>query len=196
MIDESSPLALGQIELIAGYVVLAAILLSINLWARIRWPIKFAAIAITTGFFFVTFVSIEQLQGWPTDQQLPNRFEFLHAVVVEPNQARGEPGAIYIWALTLAATGTDAESGAQSPEAIDTRIAPGQMPRAYHLPYTRPMHKKVHEAQELVIEGVRQVAEADREPRKPGERASQTEFNFFDRPQPILPPKGPPPEGG
>lgn len=200
MFGGPSPFALGQIELIASYVVLAAILLSINLWARIRWSIKFAAIAITTAFFFITFVSIEQLLGWPTDRNLPDRFEFLYAVVVEPNQARRETGAIYIWALTLPGTATDAESDAPSDVgaqgAIDRRVAPAEMPRAYRLRYSRGMHKKVRRARELVIEGVRQIGVTRRPPHKPGEQSSQNEFHFFNRPNPILPPKCPPPEGG
>ncbi len=200
MFGAPSLYALGQIELIAGYVVLAAILLSINLWARIRWSIKFAAIVITCAFFFITFVSIEQLLGWPTDRNLPDRFEFLYAVVIEPDQARRETGAIYIWALTLPGAATDAGSHdphyVRGPETIDSHIAPRKAPRAYRLPYSRAMHKMIHQARERVIEGVRQIGETGRPPAKPGEQSPQTEFHFFDRPSPILPPKGPPPSGG
>jgi hypothetical protein len=40
-----------------------------------------------------------------------------------------------------------------------------------------------------MVDGVRQIGVTDRKPRKPGEDAPQSQFSFYDRPDPILPPK-------
>ena len=183
--------ALGWFELIAGYVVLGALLLSVNLWARVRWWIKAAVTVVVTAFFFVSFVSIEALLGWPTDQELPDRFELVYAKIVEPNPESRNPGAIYVWAMALPGTGPVDEEDIYTPGVIDTRPLAGRVPRAYRLPYSRGMHKKVFDARMRVIEGVAQIGLTARKKRKPGETAQKSEFHFYARPDPILPPKEP-----
>ncbi len=183
--------ALGWFELIAGYVVLGALLLSVNLWARVRWWIKAAVTVVVTAFFFVTFVSVETLLGWPTDQKLPDRFELVYAKIVEPDPGSRNPGAIYVWAMALPGAGPVDEDDIYTPGVIDTRAVSGRMPRAYRLPYSRAMHKKVFDARMKVIEGVAQIGLTARAKRKSGETAQQSEFRFYARPDPILPPKDP-----
>ena len=63
------------------------------------------------------------------------------------------------------------------------------MPRAYKLPYERSTHNDVEEAIVKMVDGVRQIGVTDRKPKKPGEDAPQSQFSFYDRPDPILPPK-------
>ena len=58
-------LALGQYELIAAYVVLAALLLSIAIWNRLGWWIKASGIVVTAVFFFVSFYAVKNMLGWP-----------------------------------------------------------------------------------------------------------------------------------
>ena len=139
--------ALGRFELIAAYVALAALLLSLNLWTRIRWWIKASAIIVTTGFFFVSFLGVKHLLGWPTDDRLPDRFELVYAVINEPIEASNTPGAIYLWVLKLPGDGALDEEDVYTPGVIDTRIDPEEVPRAYKLPYDRETHREVIEAQ-------------------------------------------------
>ncbi len=96
--------------------------------------------------------------------------------------------------MTLPGEGEVDESDVYAPGLFDTRVEPGQMPRAYRLPYSREMHKKVYEARLQIIEGVRQIGVTTRKPKKPGEHAPHSQFMFFDRPDSILPPKDTPPE--
>lgn len=186
-----STYALGWFELVASYVVLAALLLSINLWARVRWWIKASVTVVVTAFFFVSFVSVEALLGWPTDQDLPDRFELVYAKIVEPNPASQNPGAIYVWAMALPGAGPVDEDDIYTPGVIDTRPLLGLMPRAYRLPYSRGMHKKVFDARTKLMGGVPQIGLKARKKRKSGETAQQSEIRFYARPDPILPPKDP-----
>ena len=57
------------------------------------------------------------------------------------------------------------------------------------MPYTRFAHEQVNEALVKLQQGVRQIGVTDRKPRKPGEHAPQSRYSFYDRPDPILPPK-------
>jgi hypothetical protein len=186
--------AIGALELIAAYVLVAVILLAILLWARIRWWIKAVAIVLSTALFFTTFESVRALLGWPTEQVPPDRFELVYAMINEPNQATRAPGAIFIWVLELPGEGPIDEDEIYVPGAIDTRLEPGQEPRAYRLAYSRETHQEVEEAKIKLLDGVRQIGVTDRKMRKPGEHAPNAEFSFYERPDPVLPPKGPEPE--
>ena len=189
MMPEKYMLLLGEIELVAAYVVMAAILLSIALWNRVRWWIKAATIIVTFGFFFVSFMSFRHILGWPASAELPDRFELVWAFVQEPNEAIQSPGAVYVWAMTLPGEGPVDQAELYMPGAIDTRVEPNQRPRAYVLPYTRYMHEEVEEAKIKMVDGVRQIGVTDRKPKRPGEQAPVSPFSFYDRPDPILPPK-------
>jgi len=190
VIADQDLLLLGEIELVAAYVVMAGLLLSIAIWNRLRWWIRAGSIVITFGFFFVTFMSVRHMLGWPTAEQLPDRFELLWAFVQEPDEATRYPGAIYVWAMKLAGEGAIEEAEVYTPGAVDTRVAVAQMPRAYRLPYDRSSHKDVHDAVINLMEGTRQIGVSTRKPKKPGEYAPQSRYSFYDRPDPILPPKG------
>ena len=189
MFPEKYMLLLGEIELIAAYVVLAAILLSIALWNRVRWWIKAATIVVTFGFFFISFASVRQILGWPTSAEMPDRFELVWAFVQEPDEATQSSGAIYVWAMTLPGDGPVDQAELYMPGAIDTRVKADQRPRAYIAPYTRYLHQQVEAAKIRMVDGVRQIGVTDRKPKKPGEDAPQSQFSFYDRPDPILPPK-------
>lgn len=189
-------LALGELQLVAAYVLVAVLLLGIGLWAKVRWWIKAGAVIVTFAFFFVTFVSVKDLLGWPSDDPLPDRFELLWVVVDEPNQSTGSEGAIYFWLMKLPGEGPLDEMDVYTPGRIDTRWKTDQLPRAYKIPYSRALHRDSEEAKLKVVNGSRQIGVSTRRPKKPGEYQEQSEFAFYDRPDPVLPPKDPPPDGG
>jgi hypothetical protein len=125
------------IGLVAAYIVLAVLLLSLNLTSLWRWWIKGAAIIVTTVFFGVTFQTLNGLMGWPTTQKLPARFSFVWSLVVEPDKKTSNPGCIYVWA-----------------EELDDNNVPSNTPRSYQLPYSDALARKVAGAQEKRERGV------------------------------------------
>ena len=193
MIGDEHLLTFGQYGLVAAYVALAALLLSIAIWNRLAWWIRAGAIIVTAAFFFVSFQSVMNILGWPTTAPLPDRFEILHARIQEPDEVMRVEGAIYVWAMTLPGEGPIDAANIYEPGAVDTRVGQDQKPRAYRIPYTRFAHEQVNEALIKIQQGVRQIGVTDRRPRKPGEHAPQSRYSFYDRPDPILPPKDPDP---
>ena len=159
------------VGLVAGYVVLAALLLSLNLKSAWRWPVKAAAIGITAGFFVVVFVALEAMLGWPTEDFPPARFQLHAALVDEPDRKGRSAGAIYLW--------------------LSPRNAEGDIagpPRAYALPYSRALHEATVRAQTGLQAG-RPIDGEGRPGRADGLATPSVPVDLFERPPPPLLPK-------
>ena len=123
--------------LIAAYVVIAVLLLSLNLTSRWRWGIKAVAIVVTAVFFIEAYVFTYRLLGWPTNTELPGHFQVLWAKVEEPDKFTGADGAIYLWLDEL----------------DEYNILLG-VPRAHELPYSDRLAEAVLEVTEKIQEGL------------------------------------------
>jgi hypothetical protein len=193
-------MTLSLIGVGASYVVIAVLLLSLNLASRWHWGVKAAAIALTTLFFAVSYVSTAGLIGWPSQARMPEHFQLHWATVVEPDKVNGLPGSIYLWL-----------------EALDENNMQIGTPRAFRVPYSRDLADRIGHAKERIEQGVDQLGTArdldmpehppgeDRRllgapPRQnePGSRGDPTAFiqhmpaiEFEDMRPPALPPKRP-----
>ena len=193
-------MTLPLVGIAASYVAIAVLLLSLNLASRWHWGIKAMAIAITTVFFGVSYVSIAGLIGWPSEARMPEHFQLHWATVIEPDKLIGLPGSIFLWV-----------------EGLDENNIPAGTPRAFRVPYSRELADRIGRAKERIEQGTDQVGTArerdvpegqpdeDRRlagapPRRdePGSRGDPTAFvqhipsiDFEDMPPPVLPPKQP-----
>ena len=168
---------LGITGLIASYVMLAVLLLSINLYSNWSWPVKAGTIILTTCFYIVSFFSLPPLLGWPTSAELPQKFKLIAAEVTQPNKTTGAEGAIYLW-LT---------------EVDDLNSS--RPPRAYKLTYSDLLHEQVLGAKIKLGKGVQQLGEK-KEPDSEVDELSETkttqtsiEIEFYDLPDPLFPEK-------
>lgn len=125
------------VGLVASYITVAVLLLSLNLTSLWRWWVKAAAIVLTTIFFIVTYHTINGLMGWPTTQKLPARFSLVWTMVSEPNKKTNSPGAIYLWA-----------------DELDAYNVPSGRPRSYQLPYSDALARRAAAAQEKRDHGI------------------------------------------
>jgi hypothetical protein len=186
--------------IVASYVLIALLLLSLNLASRWHWGMKAAAIAITTCFFGVSYLSIGELIGWPAEARIPEHFQLHWATVVEPDKLNGLPGSIYLWI-----------------EGLDENNMLAGMPRAFRLPYSRELADRIGHAKERIEQGADQLGtardletpegEPDEDRRLAGAPPRQSEpgrtgdpvafiqhklfIEFEDMPPPVLPPKQP-----
>ena len=172
----------GVVGLVAAYVAVAVLLLSLNLRARWPWPVKAAAILVTAGFFVGSFVAVQAMLGWPTEQAPPAEFH-LHAALIEepdPRDGRGERGAIYLWLSRRE------EAGGRH----DGAAAATPRPRVHALPYSRELHKAVADAQRRLEEG-REVRGRRRPagPRTDGPRPPHPDVELYAVEGHALPPK-------
>ena len=128
----------------AAYVVMGVLLLLVVLTARLGWRVKAVIIIVTSLFFVEAFFSTRDLLGWPGTGQLPGKFQLLWARIVEPDLKSSTKGAVYLWV-----------------EEIDANNVPLGVPRAYQLPYSRPLADRSMAARDQIMEGNAQLGTAE-----------------------------------
>jgi hypothetical protein len=122
-----------------AYALLGVLLLVICVFARIPWPVKAAAIVLTSAFYVVSFSATRGLLGWSSTDPLPPKFKLLGARIVEPHSLEGDAGAIHLWV-----------------EALDDDNFPSGAPRAYRLPYDAHLAERTEAAVRASANGVPQ----------------------------------------
>jgi hypothetical protein len=122
-----------------AYALLGVLLLIICVFARVPWPVKAAAVVVTSAFYVVSFFATRGLLGWSSTDPLPSKFKLLGARIVEPHSLEGDPGAIHLWV-----------------EALDDDNFPSGAPRAYRLPYDAHLAERTEAAVRASANGVPQ----------------------------------------
>jgi hypothetical protein len=174
------------------YAAIAALLLNLNVASSWSFKVKAAAILLVTAFYGVTWYGIIGLEGWPTREQMPERFQLQWVAIDEPDASHDSDGAIYFWVRHFEAGGRGGE------------------PRAYAIPYDDPSADAARDALALLQEGKRvegrmtlQALEPNRDPDEEeaasepaeipagGGPADLPAFEFREMPPPELPAKAP-----
>lgn len=124
------------ISLTAAYALVAALLAYVLLLSRLHWVFKALATLATIALIPLTFNSVGELRGLPTDGPIPVSFRMLWAQIIEPAPLQGEKGHVFLWLQTL-----------------DTKNFPTGQPRAYQLPYSDDLKIKVSEAMGKIAKG-------------------------------------------
>jgi hypothetical protein len=126
----------GVIGLVLAYVLLSTLLLVVLIWLPIPRLAKVAAIVAASVFYVVVFFASQRLLGWSAPVAVPERFQVLWTRVIEPNPSRNNPGAIHLWV-----------------EELDDANLPSGEPRAFRLPYTVELARRISSAQAEIEEG-------------------------------------------
>lgn len=134
-----------------AYVIVAALVLWMAITARGLWWVKALVILLAVLFSIGLWRSLEGLQGWPVEAEMPERFEIKWTLVDEPNKKTGSPGAVYVWARNLSAPDPGRKPFALRLQTRDL----GREPRIFKLPYSRPLHEQTEEIQVRLMDGGR-----------------------------------------
>lgn len=170
---------LGITGLIAAYVLIAILLLSINLYSNWSWRVKAGSIVITTTFYIITYLSFPPLLGWPTDANPPSNFYLIAAHVQQPSKITGDNGSVFLWLTQI----DDLTSAAT--------------PRAYELPYSDALYEVIINANSKIKKGIPQLGEfKDPDQSLAGQIKDASRFGkdslniqFYDLPDPLFPEK-------
>jgi len=165
--------------LVAAYVLIALLLLSVNLYSNWSWQVKTGTVVITSAFYIVTYLSFPPLLGWPATGNPPERFRLIAAHVEQPDKITGDEGAVYLWLARI----EDLSSPAP--------------PRAYRLPYSSALHELVINVKSKLDKGIPQLGEFNETRRnlidelRDAPRSGQESVNiqFYDLPDPLFPDK-------
>ena len=145
------------LALALAYVFLLFVLLLAVLRSDIRPSIKFAAVAACFGFYLWHYGALEAYLGWPARDDLPENFELVSVVTIEPDLQRDEPGAIYLWVRDL-----DQEQ---------------PIPRSFRLDYDKRVHQQADDTMRRQRLGERFVGR----PRAAGGDRPPVEFEKVER---------------
>jgi len=166
--------------IIICYAILAFLLVLFNLRTTFHWIIKSSMIIVTTTFCVLTYDSFKNLIGWPSNDNLPDRFRLVAAQIYEPNALINSEGSIFLWITDM------------------NDLAGLSTPRSYSVRYNKEVHEKISKALVSLKNGVPQMGENVNENKKniissvlKKEKAStvSSKLNFFDMPNQLLPEK-------
>jgi len=163
----------GVLGLTFAYVLLSTLLLVVMIFLPIPRFAKIAAIVAASAFYVGVFFATQDLLGWSAPVAVPERFQVLWTRVIEPNPSRSNPGAIHLWV-----------------EELDDANLPSGEPRAFRLPYSVELARKVSSAQEEIEEGRPQGGRAQFFGEPSGQKMGAAPVNT------AAPPGGDPSGGG
>lgn len=195
----------STIGIVATFIILGSILLFNLIYTSLHWLIKFISITVTIYFSLITFLSLEDLKGWPIETMLPRTFMVIAINVQEPT-SQEDKGGIYLWCKDLTQYGKEDDNFLFSIlKPFYNFKKPINKPRSYEFKYNKKLHEKLSEVEELIRQGKMIVGEnkdakgskdKSKLPDKMSnggkgydEREFEYELKFYELPPPKLPEK-------
>ena len=121
-------------NIIPTFILLGGLILWFVIGTKGYWSLKMILITMTVCFSLFLSQTMEDVRGWPTDDELPNKFRVHWIVIKEPSKTdHSEKGGIYLWVTDLAGD--------------------GKQPRAYRSEYSREKHEDAQKALGMIMEG-------------------------------------------
>lgn len=171
---------MGQGGIVSAYVIVSLVLLGLGLYSRWSLKIKLGAVILVSAAWLAVYFALPHLLGWPTDQNVPRRFNLFGVYIQEPNPNTGEGGTVFFWAGDLA-------------PGADPR------PRAYKMPFKATYKSVFQEAQGKLRQNIPQEGEIELDDQAEGKPLDWTrlgqksvKIKFRDAPVNLPPSKGGP----
>jgi len=121
-------------NIIPTFILLGGLILWFVIGTKGLWPLKMILITMTVCFSLFLSQTMKDVRGWPTDDQLPDKFIVHWIVVKEPSKTDvSNKGGIYLWVTDLSGEGKE--------------------PRAYKTEYSREGHDDAQKAIGMIMEG-------------------------------------------
>lgn len=137
-----------------AFIIIAALTLWVVLGCKGYWWLKMITISLSIFFSISLWNSLVSLQGWPTAQTMPEKFEVKWLDVKEPNKKTGQEGCIYVWAKDLEPNSPPEEAVIPLSIQLHAKKESGE-PRLYKLPYSRGMHQQAEGIKQMIGKGGR-----------------------------------------
>lgn len=120
-------------------------------------------------FYIGHYLMLQELKGWPSSAELPERFRLLAFDIMEPDPSTAEPGRILLWIDGIG----------------------GRDPRVHELPYRKQLHRALVAARKRQAQGRQQIGSKAPGGGKPSEAAGHEEqvIRFEDATSKPLPAK-------
>lgn len=125
-----------------AFILIATIGLWLMIYSKGHWLFKMSYIAVCLYFGIMTWASLSELSGWPSNSTLPEKFMVGAVLVQDPMPTKKDPGAIYLWLIEIDQNNEAKKSDTfilLSPFVSKKRAIE---PRAYRLPFTEQMREQ------------------------------------------------------
>jgi hypothetical protein len=135
------------------FCILSCLLLWVIIGGRGHWLVKLALILPTVWFSLAISNTLPTMLGWPSEDEIPAKFEVFWIKVTNPSLTKGAEGSILVWLEDLGKQGDEYDS-------IWSLYRPGNdEPRVHRLPYSEQLHKQANQALDLIKKGKRVAGE-------------------------------------
>ena len=125
-----------RLLLILSYLLIASLLMIFCFFTTFTRRVKLSGILFVTLFYFVSWNNYINILGWPSSEELPDRFRISWVVIQEPSKGDNKEGGLYLWVRHL----------------NEVNIPYG-MPRSYKLVWNEENHKIAQSALHKLEEG-------------------------------------------
>ena len=131
-----------------AFILLTSLILWFVIGSKGLWGLKAATILLTLYLCLSVNFSLENLFGWPSNQQPPKEFRVHWVVIKEPNKKTGDKGDVYVWV-------TDMNPKEKDDGSFFIYFANENMykPRAYRLEYSKKLHEDGQKALGMIMGG-------------------------------------------
>ncbi len=125
-----------RLLLIVSYIAVACLVLIFGFRSNYSNKFKIIMICMMGVFYFTSWETYKNILGWPSSEELPENFNIIWVLVLQPDKKKNTEGEIYLWI-----------SDKDSFDEIS------KQPRAYQITWNEENHKKAQEALHKLKEG-------------------------------------------
>tara|TARA_B100001175_G_C19489228_1_gene631652 strand:- start:993 stop:1544 length:552 start_codon:yes stop_codon:yes gene_type:complete len=125
-----------RLFLILSYLLIVSLLMLFCFFTSFTRKVKLTGILVVALFYFISWNSYINILGWPSTQELPDKFRISWVVIQEPGKADKKEGGLYLWVRNL-----------------NEMNIPYGMPRSYELIWNDENHKVAQSALHKLEEG-------------------------------------------
>jgi hypothetical protein len=120
-----------------AYVFLLSLVLLAVFKSEIGVGLKLMLSFLCLGFYLWHYNAVQGYLGWPAVRGVPDNFELISSIVIEPDLKNDEAGGVYLWVRDL-----------ESDQLV---------PRSFRLPYSKLLHQRVDDTRRRQRQGERFV---------------------------------------
>ena len=90
-----------RLFLILSYLLIASLLLLFCFFTPFSRKVKLTGIFVVAAFYFSSWNSYINILGWPSTEDLPEKFRISWVVIQEPSKGDRKEGGLYLWIRKL-----------------------------------------------------------------------------------------------
>lgn len=136
-----------------AFTILTAALLWIIIGGKGHWLVKMGFVTVAMYFAVALWVSLGTLIGWPSREQLPEKFQVHWIVVKEAPAGSKDPSCVYLWVTELDETNKPKEKEPNRWLINFSAKKAKWEPRSHQTEYSRQLHEEAMMALEMIKEG-------------------------------------------